>query len=81
MVVVFYIWKFCYIYIYNYIRRLQEVKSMADRIISVRTTLRDNLKREGSSRDWSHITNQIGMFCYTGMSPDQVSFEKDCFDF
>ncbi|KAF5303194.1 hypothetical protein FQA39_LY10107 [Lamprigera yunnana] len=51
---------------------LTEVKGMADRIISVRTKLRDNLKNEGSTLDWSHITNQIGMFCFTGMKPDQV---------
>lgn len=55
---------------------LQEVKGMADRIISVRTQLRDNLKKEGSSRNWEHITNQIGMFCFTGMKPDQVCFNS-----
>lgn len=59
------------IFIYTF--RLVEVKGMADRIISVRTQLRDNLKKEGSSRNWSHITDQIGMFCFTGMKPDQVS--------
>lgn len=53
--------------------RLKEVKGMADRIISVRTQLRENLKKEGSSRNWEHITNQIGMFCFTGMKPDQVN--------
>ncbi|PRD22466.1 UNVERIFIED_CONTAM: Aspartate aminotransferase [Trichonephila clavipes] len=51
---------------------LQEVKGMADRIISMRTRLRDGLKKEGSSRNWQHITDQIGMFCYTGMTQDQV---------
>lgn len=51
---------------------LQEVKGMADRIISVRTKLRDNLKKEGSTKNWQHITDQIGMFCYTGMTPEQV---------
>ncbi|EFA03109.1 aspartate aminotransferase, mitochondrial [Tribolium castaneum] len=51
---------------------LKEVKGMADRIISVRTKLRDNLKKEGSTKNWQHITDQIGMFCYTGMTPDQV---------
>lgn len=51
---------------------LVEVKEMADRIISVRTKLRDNLKKEGSSKNWEHITNQIGMFCFTGMNPQQV---------
>lgn len=58
---------------------LQEVKGMADRIISVRQTLRDNLKKEGSTRNWEHITNQIGMFCFTGMTAPQV--EKITKDF
>ncbi|RLU15337.1 hypothetical protein DMN91_012331 [Ooceraea biroi] len=51
---------------------LRDVKGMADRIISVRTKLRDNLKKNGSSRNWSHITDQIGMFCYTGLKPNEV---------
>lgn len=45
---------------------------MADRIISMRTSLKQNLQKNGSTKDWNHITNQIGMFCYTGMKPDQV---------
>lgn len=52
---------------------LDDVKSMADRIIGVRAKLRDNLKKNGSSRDWSHVTDQIGMFCFTGLNPTQVS--------
>lgn len=52
---------------------LHDVKGMADRIISVRTKLRDNLKKNGSTRDWTHITDQIGMFCYTGLKPNEVS--------
>ncbi|CAL1273604.1 unnamed protein product [Larinioides sclopetarius] len=51
---------------------LQEVKGMADRIIGMRTKLRDGLKKEGSTRNWQHITDQIGMFCFTGMAQDQV---------
>ncbi|XP_031779568.1 aspartate aminotransferase, mitochondrial isoform X2 [Nasonia vitripennis] len=51
---------------------LVDVKGMADRIISVRTTLRDNLKKNGSTRDWSHITDQIGMFCFTGLKAPEV---------
>ncbi|KAG8260887.1 Unconventional myosin-VIIa [Homalodisca vitripennis] len=54
------------------VRWLGEVKGMADRIISVRTALKDNLKKEGSTKDWSHITDQIGMFCFTGLQPAQV---------
>lgn len=51
---------------------LANVKLMADRIISVRTQLKDNLIKLGSSRNWQHITDQIGMFCFTGMTPEQV---------
>lgn len=57
---------------------LQEVKGMADRIISVRSALKSNLKKEGSSKPWNHITDQIGMFCFTGLSPEQVSFTTFC---
>ncbi|XP_039279683.1 aspartate aminotransferase, mitochondrial [Nilaparvata lugens] len=51
---------------------LEEVKGMADRIIGMRTALKDNLKKCGSQKDWSHITDQIGMFCFTGLKPEQV---------
>lgn len=50
---------------------LGDVKLMADRIISVRSKLQDNLKKLGSSRSWQHITDQIGMFCFTGMDQKQ----------
>ncbi|XP_055596696.1 aspartate aminotransferase, mitochondrial [Uranotaenia lowii] len=50
---------------------LGDVKLMADRIISVRSTLQNNLKKLGSSRSWQHITDQIGMFCFTGMNQQQ----------
>jgi len=49
-----------------------EVDKMAKRIIGMRKALVDNLKDLGSKRDWSHITNQIGMFAYTGIKPEQV---------
>jgi aspartate aminotransferase len=49
-----------------------EVDKMAKRIIGMRKALVDNLKDLGSKRDWAHITNQIGMFAYTGIKPDQV---------
>jgi len=50
-----------------------ECKTMAERIISMRTALREELTKVGSTRDWSHITSQIGMFCYTGLSKEQVA--------
>lgn len=51
---------------------LGEVKGMADRIISMRALLKKNLEDLGSKRSWDHITSQIGMFCYTGLSAGQV---------
>lgn len=51
---------------------LNDVKTMADRIISMRTQLRDLLSKEGSKKNWQHITDQIGMFCFTGMTEPQV---------
>jgi aspartate aminotransferase len=51
---------------------LVEVKGMADRIIDMRSQLKARLAKEGSTRNWAHITDQIGMFCFTGMTPEQV---------
>ncbi|KAI9870196.1 MAG: aspartate transaminase aat1 [Pleopsidium flavum] len=51
---------------------LGEVKGMADRIISMRALLKENLEKLGSKHDWSHITSQIGMFAYTGLTPQQM---------
>ena len=45
---------------------------MADRIITMRSDLVKNLKKEGSSHNWQHITDQIGMFCFTGLNASQV---------
>ncbi|WFD33587.1 aspartate transaminase [Malassezia cuniculi] len=52
---------------------LSEVKGMADRINGMRSTLRSRLADLGSKQSWEHITNQIGMFAYLGISPEQVS--------
>ncbi|KAF3333575.1 GDP-mannose transporter GONST1 [Carex littledalei] len=45
-----------------------EEPSMADRIIGMRTALRENLEKLGSPLSWEHVTNQIGMFCYLSMT-------------
>ena len=49
-----------------------ECKGMADRIIDMRALLKSNLEKAGSTLDWSHIESQIGMFCYSGLTKDQV---------
>jgi len=51
---------------------LGEVKGMAERIITMRALLKKNLEDLGSKHDWSHITNQIGMFAYTGLTAEQM---------
>ncbi len=45
---------------------------MADRIITMRALLKKELENLGSKHDWSHITSQIGMFAYTGLTPEQM---------
>ncbi|KAJ7521030.1 hypothetical protein O6H91_19G034800 [Diphasiastrum complanatum] len=50
----------------------KEVKEMADRIISMREALRFNLEKLGSKLNWQHVTDQIGMFCYSGLTEEQV---------
>lgn len=51
---------------------LEELKGMADRIINMRALLKQNLEKLGSKHDWSHITSQIGMFAYTGLTAEEM---------
>ena len=46
-----------------------ECKGMADRIIDMRKKLRSSLEEKSPHLPWCHITNQIGMFCYSGFEP------------
>lgn len=52
----------------------QELNVMSGRILSMRTLLRDALEQRGCPGTWNHITDQIGMFSYTGLSAEQVEF-------
>ncbi|KAH8072011.1 hypothetical protein JL721_3918 [Aureococcus anophagefferens] len=45
---------------------------MSSRIGDMRTALRAKLDSLDTGRDWSHITSQIGMFSYTGMTKSEV---------
>lgn len=53
-------------------RWFKEVSGMAHRIIDMRTSLRKALEDLGSQHSWNHITDQIGMFAFTGITPEQV---------
>lgn len=56
-----------------------ECKSMADRITGMRSTLKKGLKDAGSTRDWEHITTQIGMFAFSGMTKEEVQQLREKF--
>ena len=51
---------------------MDQCKGMADRINSMRTILRTKLEQAGSKQTWDHITKQIGMFAYSGLTKEQV---------
>jgi len=44
---------------------------MSQRIKDMRAGLRQRLEALGTPGDWSHITTQIGMFSYVGLTKDQ----------
>jgi aspartate aminotransferase, mitochondrial len=46
----------------------QECAGMAIRMKRMRKKLVEALQDTGSTHDWSHITEQIGMFAFTGMN-------------
>lgn len=48
-----------------------ELKGIAERVISMRKQLRGRLEELKTPGNWEHITNQIGMFSFTGLSEAQ----------
>lgn len=51
---------------------LEDLATMSGRIREMRERLRGLLEEMETPGDWSHITAQIGMFAYTGLSAQQV---------
>merc|ERR1740129_1410388 len=49
----------------------KELSGMADRIREVRSLLRKGLEAKGTPGTWNHITDQIGMFSFTGLTQAQ----------
>ena len=45
---------------------------MSSRIQDMRKSLRENIEKLGTPGKWSHITEQIGMFSYTGLNAQQI---------
>ncbi|KAI5289232.1 Aspartate aminotransferase, cytoplasmic [Ascosphaera atra] len=49
---------------------------MSGRIKEMRKGLRERLEAKGTPGSWDHITRQIGMFSFTGLSEAQVAALK-----
>lgn len=54
----------------------KEMEKMAGRIMNVRKVLYDHLNKLMPEKDWTFVTNQIGMFSFTGLSETQVLHSK-----
>ncbi|XP_022086536.1 aspartate aminotransferase, cytoplasmic-like [Acanthaster planci] len=52
----------------------EHIKTMSGRIFEMRQALYQRLQSLGTPGKWSHIVDQIGMFSYTGLGPNQVDF-------
>ncbi|KAI0173282.1 pyridoxal phosphate-dependent transferase [Hypoxylon sp. FL1284] len=50
----------------------ENLRTMSGRIISMRKALRSKLEELGTPGTWNHITDQIGMFSFTGLTEPQV---------
>ncbi|KAL3955720.1 hypothetical protein ACCO45_011283 [Purpureocillium lilacinum] len=48
------------------------LRTMSGRIITMRKELRSRLEALGTPGTWNHITDQIGMFSFTGLTETQV---------
>ncbi len=56
------------------------LRTMAGRIKDMRSSLRAKLEElNGKAGSWKHITEQIGMFSFTGLTPGQAVRLKDDF--
>ncbi len=50
----------------------ENLRTMSGRIKKMREALRSKLEEMGTPGTWKHITDQIGMFSFTGLSEKQV---------
>lgn len=55
----------------------ENLTEMSGRIKSMRNALRSKLEELGTPGTWNHITDQIGMFSFTGLSEKQVLRLRD----
>jgi aspartate/tyrosine/aromatic aminotransferase len=56
-----------------------ELQQMRDRINRMRTLFAETMKAKGAPRDFAFITQQRGMFSFSGLSPQHVQALRDQF--
>ncbi|CAG8727884.1 37125_t:CDS:2, partial [Racocetra persica] len=56
---------------------VENLKTMSFRIQEMRRRLYVNLIELDTPGTWNHITDQIGMFSFTGLKPQQVKVIKE----
>ena len=57
----------------------ENLRTMSGRIKDMRRALRNKLEELGTPGTWNHITDQIGMFSFTGLTEAQVAKLKDTY--
>ncbi|KAI6936153.1 PLP-dependent transferase, partial [Hortaea werneckii] len=57
----------------------EDLRTMSGRIIEMRKQLRNKLEQMGTPGTWNHITDQIGMFSFTGLNEQQVQKLREQF--
>lgn len=57
----------------------EDLRTMSGRIIEMRKSLQSKLEQRGTPGTWNHITDQIGMFSFTGLNEQQVQKLREKF--
>jgi hypothetical protein len=58
-------------------RWIEHVEEMSSRICKSRAELKQQIEALATPGNWDHITNQIGMFSYTGLSGKQIASNNE----
>jgi aspartate/tyrosine/aromatic aminotransferase len=55
----------------------EDLRTMSGRIKEMRQGLRERLEKMGTPGKWDHITTQVGMFSFTGLTEKQVGVLRE----
>ncbi|OGM41059.1 aspartate aminotransferase [Aspergillus bombycis] len=55
----------------------EDLRTMSGRIAEMRKGLRERLEAKGTPGTWNHVTDQIGMFSFTGLTEAQVKLLRE----